>query len=218
HSRVCQVDWDRTSTNQGQYTLTGLADVTVGGYQLGANFTLTNTQLTAAAALTLPGGLGNVQVSGQIQNNGNLSLSGAATLVVGGFNLSGNATLARTGANVTVSFAGTVALPGGLGNVQVSGEIQNNGNLSLTGAATLVVGGFNLSGNATLARSGANVTVSFAGTVALPGGLGNVQVSGQIQNNGNLSLTGAATLTVGGFNLSGNATLARAGANVTVSF
>ena len=175
---------------QGQFQLTGSADITVAGFSLPRTiFTLTNSGMTAAALLTLPG-LGSVALSGTIGVNGQISLTGTASLTIGGFQVTATFTLTNSG--LTVS--GTVNIPG-LGQVTLTGTVDLQGNISLTGTATVNVPGFGQVGlMITLTNSGITVKA----TLNIPG-LGMVMLMGTLDAQGNFSLTGTATVNIPGF-------------------
>ena len=185
-----------TVDNQGNYDVTGTANVIVGGVSLsGAAFELTNNGLAAAAALAV--GTSTVNLAGSVDNQGNYQLTGTGQIPVAGFNLDANLTLTNTSLMVS-----TTLNVGSAGSVNLSGTYANGQFGDLSGTGALTVAGLNLTVNATYHNS----TLTFTSTVAL-GSLGNVNLSGTYASGQPLSLTGTGTIMVAGFNLNASVTV-----------
>ncbi len=207
---------NKNGSNYSLSNLAGTAAITVDGFNLNANFTLTSTSITVGATLAL-GSVATVNLTGTVNKNGNnyslSNLAGTAAIMVDGFNLTGNFTLTST----SITVGATLAL-GSVATVNLTGTVNKNGSSyslsNLTGTATITVDGFNLNGSFTLTSSSVTVTA----TLAL-GSVATVSLTGTVNKNGSnyslSNLTGTATITVGGFNLTGNFTLTNTSITVT---
>lgn len=183
----------------GRVDMRGDAQLSPLGFQV-VNGTMraTNDSLTVAGRITLPG-------------MGHADINGAAT--PRSFNLTGRAALSPAGfpmAAAQVAVDNRRAHVNGemdlrIGRMNVSGDAATNGRFTMTGRGELRPAGFRMANaSATVQPAGADV----AGRVGLPG-IGNVDVRGRVQNNGQFSLTGRADLAPAGVRL--------AGANVTIT-
>ncbi len=178
--------------SQGNYDLSGTADVTVAGFNLpGVNFELTNTSLTAAATVAI--GSDSVSLAGTVDNQGSYDLTGTADVNVAGFTVSG-AHFELT--NTSLAAAATVVVGGD--SVSVAGTVDNQANYDLTGSGTVTVDGFGI--NASFELTNTQLTAS--GAVAI--GSDSVNLSGTVDDQGNYDLTGAGSVTVAGFSINAN--------------
>ncbi len=177
----------------GAAHLTGAANISPAGFQVAnAQATVATQGASATGNINLPG-LGRADISGAMHADGRFAFNGNGDLAPLGFPIAGAAVaVAPNGANVS----GRATLPA-IGHADVSGEAYSDGRFSLAGAAELAPAGFRLAnGRATIAHNGAGVS----GRAGLPG-LGNVDVSGSIQSNGNFSLTGRGDLSPAGLRI-----------------
>ena len=178
--------------NQGNYDLTGTADVAVGGFSLpGTSFTLTNTGLTAAAALSVGGT--NINVSGTVDNQGNYDLTGSANVTVAGFPVA--ALFELTNSGLSVMGDATLTLDQGTVQVHFLGSVNPNGQFLLVSTATTTnFDGF-ISGNAVFTLNNGGMTVVGDVTVALDPGTVQVHFLGSVYTNHQFLLVSTATTT-----------------------
>lgn len=202
-----------TFTNNGNATLTDASAFTSGGVSNSGNLTLSNASLNVSAALdntgtvnltkstvyTQSGFINEVAgivkanylsslLAGQVYNYGTMTLDSTANKPTG---YTGDTTI-KVGAGLTNN--GTLAM---FGTVDASGgDVNNNGNLTLTGANLAITtlnnnAGGTLSGTGTISppNSGTS-TVSNSGTIA-PGGDGTV---GTLAINGTFRQNAGGTL------------------------
>ncbi len=188
---------------QGNYDLTGRANVTVDGFALDAGLELTNTGLTAAAALAF--GSDVIQFAGTVDAGGRYNLTGTGHVTVGGFGGEVNLTLTNT----SLTGTDTVNVPN-VGNVVFSGLGDPHG-LNLTASVPVVLAGFASMGNANLALNNAGLMVSTAMNLQLA----TVDLSGPMQPDGQFSLTGTANIGMGGS--PAHFTLGNSGCTVTAT-
>lgn len=178
----------------GTLSLSGHASVGMAGYDLFvADFAFSNDpnaahMLTASGDLTIPN-VGNAHVEGWIDADGSFSLSGSGALSPGGFTL---ASASFTWTNTQLSFNGTLQIPSGIGSVAVNGSATPT-SFTLTGSASLNLGGFSMAATVTLDNSGlfAQGNVSVAGS--------SLSMSGSIQTNGSFEITASGTVTLNGY-------------------
>ncbi len=201
---VFTVDFSGTMNSSGAFDLSGSASLGLAGFVsvASASFHLTNTMLTIAAMMNLK--VATVSLNGVFQSNGTYSLTGSASVGLGGYNLvTGMFTLNNSGASVAATLNLVVA------TVTFNGSIQTNGTYSLTGSASVGLGGYNLvTGMFTLNNSGASVSATLNVVVA------TVTFSGTISKTGAYSLTGSASVGLGGFTaVTGSFTLSNTGTN-----
>ncbi len=187
---------------QGRYDLSGDADITVASNPLHAHFELQNASLSVRASIPLDGN--PVDLTGTVDAQGTYNLSGTGPLVVAGFSLSAAVTV-----NSAVTASATLPVSGA-GNVNLSGTYAGGQLGDLTGSGTLTGGGFSLTVNATYH----NGTLTFRSTVAL-NGLPPVNIAGAYAADLPLSLTGSASFTIGGVNVTPSFTFTGAGVTGT---
>ncbi len=191
-------------TAPDQVNLTGTAAIMVAHNALPANFTLTNTSLAVATAITL-GTNNTVDLNGTVDSQGHYNLSGTGTIPVAGFNLNANFNLTESAIT-----AHTMLPVGTVGSVNLSG-IYDNGQLGdLSGSGTVAVPGFNLTVNANYHNS----VLTFQSTATI--GSTNVNLSGTYANGQSFSLTGSADFTIAGFNVTPSFTFTSTGLSVAV--
>jgi hypothetical protein len=154
-------------------------------------FSITKDKVGLSGTLTLPYNIGNVNVTGSVMRDGTFILTGLTNCNIDlGSGLVYNTDLQVEVTEKGVKFKGAMSLPYGVGDVQVTGgllsdEIYFSGLLK-----SAIVFPVNASVNSNL-----NVTISsktgvrLDGSLSLPGGIGNVAVSGQISAS-ELLLTG----------------------------
>ena len=164
------------------------------GYNPGASgtYTLANGSLTTGATYVGYNGSGTFNQSGGTHTTGNLSIAGG-TSGYGNYNLSGG-TLSAT----TIVNKGTFSYSGGT----VTGSLQNNGYVSVTGApVTPNTFGASVTNNGNFNVNAANVI--FAGTVTNNAGgffginFSNVTFGGSVFNYGSW-FTDPSTITITG--------------------
>jgi hypothetical protein len=200
------VDLAGAVDGQGSYDLTGRANVTVDDFALDAGFELTNTGLTAAAALSLGGGV--IHFAGPVDTGGHYNLTGAGHLILGGFD--GEANLTLTNTSLTGTF--TVNVPN-IGSVVFSGLGDPHG-FNLTASLPVVLAGFASVGNANLVLSITGLTASAAMNLRVA----TVNLGGAMQPSGQFSLTGTGNVSLGGYDpVNGSFTLNNSGATVAAS-
>jgi hypothetical protein len=189
---IAQVQVAGFVDNQGLFALTGYAAVTLAGFSAHAEFTLNNTRLTVSADLTVPQA-GEILVAATVDTSGNHTLIGSATFHVNGFTLTATGTLTNT----TLWIAASLTIPGG-GQAGFTGSVSSTGQWSLTGHATLTVGGFTLV-DAGLSFSNTQLTVAIGLTIP---SVGAVSLHGTADAAGQFNLSATISLTVANFTLS----------------
>lgn len=195
------VDLSGSLTFDGHYNFQGTAaDVNILGFQLNSLLvTVSDTSgATVRAHATLPV-LNGVDFVGQVQSNGNFSLSATATNVdlLGFIHFS---SIALTLNNTSLSLSASTTLPV-VGDVTFTGDVHANGNFTISATAphfTLL--GFLNVDNATVALSFPNPTLTVSATVSLAN-IGSAMFTGTISAGGHYSFSGHADLTVAGFHL-----------------
>ena len=199
------IGWD------GSVAFAGEADLTVGDFELAdAEFTLDNAGVSAAATVDLPG-LGILEVDGEITSDGDYSFAVAGSLEPLGMPLvSVTGTLDRLG----LAVEGQLRLVEDIARVDVSGQLRSATDFRLEGTADLEVGGFTIAGAHVVAEPGG---VTVRGELAIPAA-GSIEVFGQIEANGDVTVTGTGSLTPAGVTLA-NAefTLEKSGDTVVLS-
>jgi hypothetical protein len=207
------VDGELNSLFEGNLTLTLKTGETLanafGGLSGEGSFSLVLTGPTRGSiafngSLTnVPGVLSSLAVTGFIQTNGDFLLSSSATgLTLGGFSInSAVVTVNRTGSATTVGYSGTASMS------LLGASFRASGNLSTTGVGTLSLTrtsgtpkffGYSATGSFSL-----NLNSATSGSVGFSGSLSNVasgfvsslSVSGNIQSNGNFSVSGSKSIT-----------------------
>jgi hypothetical protein len=174
--------------NQGNYDLTGTADITVATIALHANFELTNTSLAAAASLAI--GSDSVSLAGSVDNQGQYDLTGAAMVSVAGFSIDASFELTNT----SLTASGMISVGGT--NVSLQGTVDSQGHYDLMGTADIMVAGFNLP-----SASFELTNTSLAASASLAIGNDSVSLAGNIDNQFNYDLTGAAMVSLAGFSI-----------------
>jgi hypothetical protein len=185
----------------GTFELTGVAQLSVGGYDLvDGQARVTQAGLGLSGRLDLPA-IGSANVSGAV-NGHEAFLRGRANLSPGGFNMAN----AQVDLNTQgAAIQGEVGLPG-FGNVYVSGSVPANGQFALTVRGALRPLGIALADAAVTVRSDGARVEAHAGY----GGTG-FNVSGDVQSNGQFSLTGRSAVRTGVLNGNIDLTLAHSG-------
>jgi hypothetical protein len=145
-------------------------------------FKVTKSEVGLSGTLMLPYGIGNVKVTGIVNRDGTFVLTGLTNCNIDlGSGLVYNADLGIEATEKGVKFKGSVALPFGLSNIQVTGgllgdEIYFNG--LLHSAVPFPV---NTSVESDLKVEMSSKTgVNLNGSLSLPGGIGNVSVAGTL--------------------------------------
>ncbi|MCC6425515.1 MAG: filamentous hemagglutinin N-terminal domain-containing protein [Phycisphaerales bacterium] len=222
---------DLTSTTAGSIVLTGAAtlsdtvEITTNGGSASDDITFTSTitgggnALTldsgAAGAIALQGaasGLTTVDATGAtislraVSSTGNQDYTGATTL---------NGNLASSGAHVFITgnttLAGTSAVSGTTGGVQLSGTVTGGGNaLTLTGAGSSATIGGNASGLSTLTATGNTISVQAVTTT------GNQSYTGGLTINGDLATAGGNVSVVGTTTLAGDRSITSTGGDINL--
>ncbi len=180
---VATVHFSGTVDNHGQFSLTGSVPFSIAGFNVTPTFTLTNTSLTVAVGINIPG-VGPLNFSGTVDGHGNFSLSAMTHIVIAGFGL--DATFRLTNTSLTV--AATVNLPV-VGNVNLSGTVDSHGNYSLTAGVSDIHILFVTLTNASVTLTNTSLTVAAKAT-GLPL-IGTVDFTGTITGS---SYTFTATL------------------------
>ena len=193
-----------TVDQQGRYTLAGSANVTIAGYALNPTFTLTNTSLALATAVTVPS-VGTLNLNGTVDSQGNFSLAGSANVTMAGYTVSPTFTLTNT----SFTGAANVTVPG-VGPVAFTATVSSQGNFSLTGTANVTLAGYPLNATATLT----NTSLTFAADVAVPN-VATAHLTGTVDNQGNLAMAGTANITLAGYTLNPSFTLTKTSLSVT---
>lgn len=185
----------------GDFELTGAMELDILGNRISnAQITFTNDGVDIEGRMRLP--MGDVDVSGSLSTNGQLSLTGNTDLNLSGVSLS-NADITVTNSGVAIS--ATVSVPGF--SARMSGTL-NHGQVSMSARMTKSIAGFSF-GNATFTvqhgRIDISDTYSFAGQ--------NFSLRGSLHSNGHLTVAGSVnvggswTFAGTGASLSGSATI-----------
>ncbi len=156
-----------------------------------STFKVTKDEAGLSGTVTLPYGIGDVNVSGLLRNDGTFILKGLADCNVDlGSGLVYNAVLDVEVTDKGVKLTGAMSLPYGIGNVEVTGGILSD-ELYFSGAiASSVTFPVDASVNSNLQLTISSKTgIRLSGNLDLPGGIGTVNVSGVI-NTRELLLTG----------------------------
>ena len=178
---MLDVDLAGSLDSQGNYDLTGAADVSVDGFTLpGTSFELTNTALTAATSLAV--GNDRVNLSGSVDNEGQFDLTGTGNVTVAGFGINANFNLTNT----SLAVSGTFNLPN-TGDLTFSGTVNAQGQYSLSATTTLTISGLPVTAAFTLTN--ANLAVATAVDLPL---VGTVNLSGTVDSQGHFALTAGA--------------------------
>jgi hypothetical protein len=200
-----------STTGVGTLSLTKTSGTTSFGGLTGSGTFNLNLNSPTSGSVSFSGNLSSVpgkgssslSMSGSIFSSGNFSVSSSATgLTLGGFSInSATVTVSRTGSTTTVGYSGTASMS------LLGASFRASGNLSTTGVGTLsltrtsgtpkffgysATGSFNLNLNS--ATSG---SVGFSGSLSnvASGFVSSLSVSGNIQSNGNFSVSGSKSIT-----------------------
>src|SRR5262249_45600480 len=151
------------------------------------------SSMTPSATLNVPANLTTapLTVTGQVQGNGQFSLSVTANVNIAGFPVTPTFTLTNT----SLTIGATLTIPA-LNNstITVSGTIQRNGAWYLTANnAPLVIDGYTITSQIMLTRNYLNVQ----GSVSVPN-FGDVDFEGGITYSGEWSLSGSGSTTING--------------------
>jgi hypothetical protein len=180
--------------NQGQFDLTGTANVTVAGFGINANFTLTNASLAVSGTLNLPS-IGDLSFSGAVNAQGQYNLSAAATLTISGLPVTATFTLTNTNLAVATS----VDLPL-VGNIILSGTVDSRGHFALTANAPDINILFVTLTNTSVTLTNSSLTVSGQAT-GLPL-LRAVDFTGTVNGNSYTLTATLPSVSILGFTLS----------------
>ncbi len=200
-----------STSGAGNLSLTKTSGTTsFGGLTGSGTFNLNLTSPTSGSVSftgslsSVPGkGSSTLSMSGSISSNGNFSVSSSATsLSLGGFSISSaNVAVSRTGSTTTVSYSGTASMSLLGASFRAAGNLSTSGvgtlSLTKTSGTTMFLG---LTGTGTFQL---NLTGPTSGSVGFSGTLSNVasgfvsslSVSGNIQSNGNFSVSGSTSIT-----------------------
>ncbi|WP_188581654.1 autotransporter domain-containing protein [Azorhizobium oxalatiphilum] len=189
---------------------TGLEKIGAGTLVLTGDNTYSGTTTISAGTLSIGNGGTSGAVSGDIVNNANLEFNRSDYLTYAGV-LSGGGNIAKLGTGTLIltgqnTYTGTLAIAGG--TVQISEEAAlGQGNLALSGAGTLEVGG-----NTSIDHDVSLAAVAGAGggTFQVDDGV-TVWVYGDISGDGSLTKTGTGTLRINSTNAATGATNVNAG-------
>jgi len=166
--------------------------VTIGGWTVHPRFTLDNTKLQAAVDITIPNNIGVVGISGEVNRDGQFSLSGNANLTVAGVPIRPSFTLTNSSLQVALTVSD---LPLVGGQATIRGDVNRQGEFTVRGDIT----GINLPSTLSFVTlSAASATLTWTPTeksltvrataTGLPSWINSVQVSGTVSNR-QLSLT-----------------------------
>ncbi len=166
---------DNVALTVGEFDATGSVGVgNVGG--------LAYAQVSTAITLGTQDAGADVSVAGEFESNGNFNFTGAGALNLGGFDLGVNVTAANQNGNVSVLGAATVDIAGT--TVSVSGsfsEVDGAPSTTLTGSVqNLNLGGFDV-GNASITLSQTPQEMSLQAAINMQAGSSS---TGQIQASG----------------------------------
>lgn len=145
-------------------------------------FKVTKSEVALSGTLLLPYGIGNVKVTGIVQRDGSFKLTGLTNCNVDlGSGLVYNANLAIEASEKGVRFSGSMALPYGIGDVQVTGGLLSD-EIYFSGLLhSAIPFPVNASVNTDLRVEMSSKTgVDLNGSLSLPGGIGDVAVSGSL--------------------------------------
>ena len=196
----------------GQYSLSTSATsgVAVDGFTLdSATFTLANTGLNLAGAVSLPV-LGRVNLAGPVRFDNDFSLAVTAPLpTLGGFTLTA-ATIIPSDSGVGVEVQAN--LPA-LGNIKLVGVIASDGSYALSAnLPTLSINGYTLSNVVITLNQG---SLGLSGYASLPV-VGTVHLSGAFENGQYKLTANLPNITLAGVRLTGG-TVSLNGSGVTLA-
>lgn len=145
-------------------------------------FKVTKDQVEISGIMSLPYGIGDVEVLGQINTDGSFLLKGTAnsSIDIGG-GMSYAAELEVEISNNGVALKGTLDMPYDIGNINVEGRINLDGTILLKGSFSSSVNlGNGLSYAVVLDIEISNSGIALSGSINLPYDIGNVEVAGGI--------------------------------------
>lgn len=180
----------------------------------GTGATVANSIVTQGAG-TIDSGAGTVTFSGPISGPGSITKTGTGTLVLTGANSFTNAGISAGTLAVGSSTAlgiGGLSMADGTTLAAAADALVLANPISTAGAGTVDTAGFNLTLAGDISGPG-SLTKAGAGTLTLSGT--NSYVNTGI-SAGTLAFTSAAALGPGGISIGDGATLAAAGANITL--
>lgn len=156
-----------------------------------STFRITRDEVGLSGSVQLPYNIGNVEVTGVVRSDGSFLLNGLTNCNIDlGGGLVYNADLQVELSQVGVSLRGAMSFPYGIGNVAVTGGILSD-EVYFTGRiASLIPFPVNSGIESDLDVSISSRTgISLAGDLSLPGGIGDIGVTGILNTDG-LMLTG----------------------------
>jgi hypothetical protein len=173
--------------------LEGAGIYTYQGLEITGQFTVTaSSGMTVTGALDVPLGGLHVGVTGSLDWDGNLLVTGEADLTWLGFTLA-EANFALDNDGLAVN--GQLTIPA-VGYAMVSGTIESNGAFSFSGSADLTPGGWGTIASASVVWTNTGLTLS--GDIDTP--VGTASVSGAATAS-SFYLTGSGSLDFGGFSI-----------------
>jgi len=161
-------------------------------------FKVTKDQVEISGIMNLPYGIGDVEVTGQINTDGSFLLKGTAnsSIDIGG-GMSYDAVLEVEISNNGVALKGTLDMPYDIGNINVEGKINLDGTILLKGSFSSSVNlGNGLSYAVVLDIEISNSGITLFGSINLPYDIGNVEVAGGITAD-EIYLNGTANASIG---------------------
>lgn len=184
----------------GTFLLNGNAACTVDlgsglNYNADLRVEITQAGVSLRGTMTLPYGIGNVEVAGGIRSDELFFGGKVSSSVPFPVDASVNCDLDVTISSKTgVGLSGNLGLPGGIGAVNVSGKLNVN-ELLLTGAISsgtgINFGNVDISASSALALTASSQSgIAMTGTVALPFSFGNASVTARVTSFG-LLMTGS---------------------------
>lgn len=161
------------------------------------------TGITLQGGMTLPAGIGYVNVYGELNGQGLLLQGDIGTginISVGDihFKTSGSMSLtASTNPNVGVRFTGSVSLPFGLGNASVTATFAPGNEISFTGdlGSKISIAGVSVFNVDMSLSASTKDGLYIYGYIELPGKLGSQFVSGSVNSSG-FTLRGSNTYSI----------------------
>jgi len=109
--------------------------------------------------------------------------------------------VAYSGTSFAIGFRGNIQIASGL-SVSIAGSFDSSGNFSFTGSGNLTIGSnFTMQLSVAVQKNGSTITAAGSGVIDIPSVGLTVNVSGQFTSYSNMSLSGNAAFSPGGFNV-----------------